>query len=342
MSALSKIAKPVIVTPGDPSGIGPEITLKAALGCKMPFVAIADPKHMAKLSAELGLSLDIRIWLPGQKFDKKKSDKRCLFVMAHRWPAEVIAGHPNEANSSSILSAIEQAVNQVLIGNASALVTNPINKYILYKAGFTYPGHTEFLASLSRHRKHPVMMLANDFLRVIPVTIHNPISEISERLTPELVYKTAIVAKKDLTSLFGIKRPRITICGLNPHAGEQGTLGSEDITIIKPVISRLLSEGINVTGPLPADSVFHKSARSEYDCVIGMYHDQVLPVVKALDFMNTVNITLGLDFIRTSPDHGTAYDIAGKNRADSNSLVAAIEYAKKLSNTSLNRVTTGE
>ena len=334
MNDLSSAEKPIIVTPGDPSGIGPEITLKAALTCETPFVAIADPVHMAKLSSELGLRLDIRIWEPGQKLDKQ-----CLSIIGHRWPAEVIAGHPDEANSSLILCAIEQAVSQVLAGNASALVTNPINKYVLYKAGFTYPGHTEFLASLSQHRKHPVMMLANDFLRVIPVTIHNPISEISQRLTPELLYKTAIVAKQDLTTRFGIKDPRISICGLNPHAGEQGMLGSEEITIIKPVILQLLSEGVNVTGPLPADSLFHQSARSEYDCVLGMYHDQVLPVVKALDFLKTVNISLGLDFIRTSPDHGTAYDIAGKNRAAPDSLIAAIDYAKMLSHTSLNPVT---
>ena len=330
MSALSSTQTPVIVTPGDPSGIGPEITLKAALTGKTPFVAIADPEHMAKLSAELGLSLDICIWQPGQKLDK-----HYLSIFPHRWPAEVIAGHPDDANSVSILGAIEQAVTHVLAGDASALVTNPINKYVLYKAGFTYPGHTEFLASLSRHRKHPVMMLANDFLRVIPVTIHNPVSEISERLTPALLYKTAIVTQQDLTNRFGIENPRITVCGLNPHAGEQGTLGSEDITIIKPVLSQLLSEGVNVTGPLPADSLFHQSARSEYDCVLGMYHDQVLPVVKALDFMKTVNITLGLDFIRTSPDHGTAYDIAGKNKAKPDSLIAAIDYARMLSHKSV-------
>ena len=330
MSALSSTQTPVIVTPGDPSGIGPEITLKAALTGKTPFVAIADPEHMAKLSAELGLNLDICIWQPGQKLDK-----HYLSIFPHRWPAEVIAGHPDDANSASILGAIEQAVTHVLAGDASALVTNPINKYVLYKAGFTYPGHTEFLASLSRHRKHPVMMLANDFLRVIPVTIHNPVSEISERLTPALLYKTAIVTQQDLTNRFGIENPRITVCGLNPHAGEQGTLGSEDITIIKPVLSQLLSEGVNVTGPLPADSLFHQSARSEYDCVLGMYHDQVLPVVKALDFMKTVNITLGLDFIRTSPDHGTAYDIAGKNKAKPDSLIAAIDYARMLSHKSV-------
>jgi 4-hydroxythreonine-4-phosphate dehydrogenase len=330
MSALSSTQTPVIVTPGDPSGIGPEITLKAALTGKTPFVAIADPEHMAKLSAELGLSLDICIWQPGQKLDK-----HYLSIFPHRWPAEVIAGHPDDANSASILGAIEQAVTHVLAGDASALVTNPINKYVLYKAGFTYPGHTEFLASLSRHRKHPVMMLANDFLRVIPVTIHNPVSEISERLTPALLYKTAIVTQQDLTNRFGIENPRITVCGLNPHAGEQGTLGSEDITIIKPVLSQLLSEGVNVTGPLPADSLFHQSARNEYDCVLGMYHDQVLPVVKALDFMKTVNITLGLDFIRTSPDHGTAYDIAGKNKAKPDSLIAAIDYARMLSHKSV-------
>ena len=331
MSTLSSAKTPVIVTPGDPSGIGPEITLKAALTGKTPFVAIADPEHMTKLSGELGLNLDIRIWQPGQKLDKQY-----LSIFPHRWPAEVIAGHPDDANSASILGAIEQAVTYVLAGDASALVTNPINKYVLYKAGFTYPGHTEFLASLSRHRKHPVMMLANDFLRVIPVTIHNPVSEISERLTPELLFKTVIVTQQDLTNRFGIENPRITVCGLNPHAGEQGTLGSEDITIIKPVLSQLLSEGVNVTGPLPADSLFHESARSEYDCVLGMYHDQVLPVVKSLDFMKTVNITLGLDFIRTSPDHGTAYDIAGKNRAKPDSLIAAIDYARMLGHKSVN------
>ena len=330
MSALSSTQTPVIVTPGDPSGIGPEITLKAALTGKTPFVAIADPEHMAKLSAELGLSLDICIWQQGQKLDM-----HYLWIFPHRLPAEVIPGHPDDANSASILGSIEHAVTHVLAGDASALVTNPINKYVLYKAGFTYPGHTEFLASLSRHRKHPVMMLANDFLRVIPVTIHNPVSEISERLTPALLYKTAIVTQQDLTNRFGIENPRITVCGLNPHAGEQGTLGSEDITIIKPVLLQLLSEGVNVTGPLPADSLFHQSARSEYDCVLGMYHDQVLPVVKALDFMKTVNITLGLDFIRTSPDHGTAYDIAGKNKAKPDSLIAAIDYARMLSHKSV-------
>ncbi len=331
MSTLRSMIRPVIVTPGDPSGIGPEITLKAARQCRTPFVVIADPDYMIKLSHQLGINLDIHVWHPAQSLKKN-----CLNIIEMKWPAKVIPGRPNKANSPAIVTSIEQAVTQVLSGNAIALVSNPINKHVLYKEGFTFPGHTEFLASLSQKRKHPVMMLANDLLRVIPVTIHNPVSEISTRLTPDLLYKTAIVAKQDLTKRFGITNPRITICGLNPHAGEQGSLGSEDITIIKPVISLLMSEGVNVRGPFPADSLFHPSARQEYDCVLGMYHDQVLPVVKALDFFKTVNITLGLDFIRTSPDHGTAYDIAGKNIANSDSLLAAIDYANMLSNNSLN------
>lgn len=179
------------------------------------------------------------------------------------------------------------------------------------------------------------MMLANSHLRVIPVTIHNSIAKIPELLTFDAIYQTIIIVKQDLQKFFGISEPKIAVCGLNPHAGERGKLGNEDETIIKPVILKLQSEGVNAKGPLPADSLFHPSARNKFDCVIGMYHDQVLPIVKALDFEKTVNITLGLDFIRTSPDHGTAYDIAGKNVANAESLITAIDTARMMSDTYL-------
>ena len=330
MSAQNTSKKPVIVTSGDPCGIGPEITLKAALNSQHHFVAVADPKHMEKLSAELGLDLNIRMWHPDQDFEQNT-----LSILEIKWPAEVIAGNPNDANSNTILKAIEIAVEQVKIGNACALVTNPINKFVLYQAGFDFPGHTEFLAFLSKQEKQPVMMLANKYLRVIPVTIHNAVAEIPKKLTSNLIYRTIVVARRDLIKFFGISDPKIVVCGLNPHAGENGSLGNEDLKVIKPTILKLQEEGVSIKGPLSADSLFHSEARNKYDCVVGMYHDQVLPVVKALDFAKTVNITLGLDFIRTSPDHGTAYDIAGKNIANAESLIAAINTAETMSNTSL-------
>lgn len=322
--------KPVIVTSGDPSGIGPEVTLKAAQVCRTPFVVVADIDHMRKLSAELGLDLVIDLWKSGQKLKPKT-----LSIIQHTWSAEIKPGKPNDKNSDGILSSIKSAVEQVKIGNACALVTNPINKFVLYESGFKFPGHTEYLASLSDKKKYSVMMLANSHLRVIPVTIHNSIAKIPELLTFDAIYQTIIIVKQDLQKFFGISEPKIAVCGLNPHAGERGKLGNEDETIIKPVILKLQSEGVNAKGPLPADSLFHPSARNKFDCVIGMYHDQVLPIVKALDFEKTVNITLGLDFIRTSPDHGTAYDIAGKNVANAESLITAIDTARMMSDTYL-------
>ncbi len=328
MNIQLKFTKPVIVTSGDPSGIGPEITLKAAQSCCTPFITIADPDHMDNLSAELGLDLVIRLWKPGQKLKPKT-----LSVLQHTWSAEIKPGKPDNRNSPDIISNIKSAVEQVKLGNACALVTNPINKFVLYESGFNFPGHTEYLASLSDKKKYSVMMLANNHLRVIPVTIHNSVAKIPELLTFDAIYQTILVVKKDLHEFFGISEPKIAVCGLNPHAGEKGKLGNEDETIIRPVILKLQSEGINAKGPLPADSLFHPVARNKFDCVIGMYHDQVLPVVKALDFERTVNITLGLDYIRTSPDHGTAYDIAGKNIANAESLITAINTAKTMSET---------
>ena len=328
MNIELKSTKPVILTSGDPSGIGPEITLKAAQSCSTPFVVIGDLDHMVKLSAELGLDLVIRDWKPGQKLKPKT-----LSVLQHKWPADIIPGKPDIKNNANILNSIKSAVEQVKIGNACALVTNPINKFVLYESGFSFPGHTEYLASLSDKKKFAVMMLANIHLRVIPVTIHNSVAQIPELLTSNSIYQTILTVRQDLREFFGIAEPRMAVCGLNPHAGEGGKLGNEDETIIKPVILKLQSEGINAKGPLPADSLFYPVARNKFDCIIGMYHDQVLPVVKALDFEKTVNITLGLDFIRTSPDHGTAYDIAGKNIANAQSLITAINTASVMNHT---------
>ncbi len=337
MSTQLKSIKPVIVTSGDPSGIGPEITLKAAQRCLTPFVVIADLDYMVKLSDELGLNLGIQIWKPGQEFKAKT-----LSVLQHKWSAKVQPGRPHHKNSADIIGAIADAVEQVKLGNACALVTNPINKFVLYEAGFNFPGHTEYLASLSDKKKKSVMMLVNNYLRVIPTTIHNSVSKIPKLLTSDLIYQTILTVNYDLHVFFGISKPRIAVCGLNPHAGEGGKLGTEEETIIRPVVFKLRSEGIDAYGPLPADSLFHPLARKKYDCVIGMYHDQVLPVVKALDFERTVNITLGLDFIRTSPDHGTAYDIAGKNIANADSLITAINTAKMMSDAYSNYIVKNE
>ena len=328
MSIQSISNKPVIVTPGDPSGIGPEVTLKAAQICRTPFVVIADMDYMKKLSAELDLDLAIHPWKSDQKLKSKT-----LSVIQHKWSAKIEPGKPDEKNSTDILSTIKSAVELVKMGSACALVTNPINKFVLYESGFKYPGHTEYLASLSNKKKYSVMMLANNHLRVIPVTTHNAVAKIPELLTFDSIYQTIIVAKQDLHQFFGISEPKIAVCGLNPHAGERGKLGNEDETIVKPAILKLRSEGINAKGPYSADSLFHPEARNKFDCIVGMYHDQVLPVVKALDFERTVNITLGLDFIRTSPDHGTAYDIAGKNIANAESLITAINTARMMSDT---------
>ncbi|HEY2138012.1 MAG TPA: 4-hydroxythreonine-4-phosphate dehydrogenase PdxA, partial [Xanthobacteraceae bacterium] len=222
----------------------------------------------------------------------------------------------------------------VIAGEASAMVTNPVAKNVLYQSGFAEPGHTEFLARLATETTgiavHPVMMLWSPELAVVPVTIHLPLAEVPGRLDRDLIVTTGRIVDRDLRERFGIARPRLAVAGLNPHAGEDGALGREDITIVRPAVERLIAEGIDARGPIPADTMFHAAARATYDAALAMYHDQALIPIKTLAFDHGVNVTLGLPFVRTSPDHGTAFDIAGSGRADPSSLIAAIRLAARL------------
>jgi 4-hydroxythreonine-4-phosphate dehydrogenase len=238
------------------------------------------------------------------------------------------------ATAKGTIAAIETAVSLTLDGEALGVVTNPIAKSVLYESGFRFPGHTEFLAELATRSTGkavtPVMMLAGPKLRAIPVTIHIPIKDVPHKLTADLIIETCRIAHADLLYRFGIAQPRLAVAGLNPHAGEDGTIGKEDETIIRPAVQLLRSEGIDAIGPLPADTMFHDEARARYDVAICMYHDQALIPAKALGFDDAVNVTLGLPFVRTSPDHGTAFGIAGKGLARESSLVAALKLAANL------------
>ena len=245
-----------------------------------------------------------------------------------------VAGVPNPANAPAILESIDRAVDDVMKGQASGVVTLPIAKKPLYEAGFKHPGHTEYLAVLAA--KHtgkpvtPVMMIAGPDLRTVPVTIHIPLKDVMANLTTALIIETVEITARDLTLRFGIENPRLAIAGLNPHAGEGGALGLEDDAIIAPAIAALKARGINTWGPLPADTMFHPRARATYDAAICMYHDQALVPAKTLAFDEGVNVTLGLPFIRTSPDHGTAFDIAGQNIARPDSFIAALKMAAEM------------
>ncbi len=244
-------------------------------------------------------------------------------------------GHPDRSSAPAAIASIRRAVADVLSGAASAVVTNPIAKNVLYNWGFAEPGHTEFLATLTQEATgkalRPVMMLWSPELAVVPVTIHLPLKDIFKHLSADLIVETGRIVARDLTQRFGLRHPRLVIAGLNPHAGEAGNLGEEDGAIVAPAVARLVAEGIDAKGPLPADSMFHDTARASYDAALCMYHDQALIPIKTLAFDHAVNVTLGLPFVRTSPDHGTAFDIAGTGRADPASLIAALRLAKRLS-----------
>ena len=256
-----------------------------------------------------------------------------LPVVATGHPASAQPGLPDDTSADAATASIRQAVGDVLAGRASAVVTNPIAKSVLYRTGFRHPGHTEFLAELAAtggHTPQPVMMLWSPALVVVPVTIHVPLREAIAQLSTDLIVTTVRIVNAALKARFGLANPRLAVSGLNPHAGEDGTLGTEDRSIVAPAIEILRAEGIEVTGPLPADTMFHDAARKTYDCAICMYHDQALIPVKTLAFDDAVNVTLGLPFVRTSPDHGTAFDIAGTGRANPSSLIAALRLAARL------------
>lgn len=319
---MAQIA-PIVLTCGDPSGIGPEIAVKAreVLGQSLPFFLLGDPAHLPK-----GALYQV-IATPAEALDVA-GDR--LPVLVHKFAAPALAGDPDPKNAQGVIDVIARAVNLVQKGEASALTTAPIHKKALKDgAAFAFPGHTEYLAHLAGVER-VVMMLACPQLRVVPTTIHIALSEVPKALTKELLEETIAITHAGLQRDYGIKKPRIVVAGLNPHAGEGGAMGHEDEAMIRPLVTRLAAEGMDVRGPLPADTMFHASARARYDVAICAYHDQALIPIKTIDFAGGVNVTLGLPFVRTSPDHGTAYDIAGKGLADPSSLVAALLMAKEM------------
>jgi 4-hydroxythreonine-4-phosphate dehydrogenase len=328
------MAKPLALTSGEPAGIGPDIALAAwsrrnELGLP-PFYLLGDRDFFAHRAKTLGLRIELADTCPE---DASAQFAGALPVVATDQVATARPGAPDETSASAALASIRQAVDHVRAGKASAVVTNPIAKSVLYRAGFRHPGHTEFLAELAANggaAPQPVMMLWSPALAVVPVTIHLPLKDAIARLSSELIVATARIAAADLKSRFGIANPRLAISGLNPHAGEFGTLGTEDDEIVAPAIAALRNRGIQARGPLPADTMFHEAARKTYDCAICMYHDQALIPIKTIAFDDAVNVTLGLPFIRTSPDHGTAFDIAGSGKANPASLIAALKLAARM------------
>ncbi len=316
--------KPIALTMGDPAGIGPEITAKThhALANQYPLLFIGDPDVLQ--------GCEVYLVDHPSAVDPNRAE---LAVLACRNRIAPILGAPDSKNATSVISSIQTAVDLTTSGATSAVVTNPIAKKVLRDGGqFPWPGHTEFLAHLT-HAKRPVMMLAGPDLKVVPVTIHIPLNDVANALTPELIEETLRITITDLKCHFGIPAPRIAVSGLNPHAGEGGLMGDEDRTIIAPVIQKLATEGHSVFGPLPADTMFHARARADYDAAVCMYHDQALIPVKTLNFDEGVNVTLGLPIIRTSPDHGTAFDIAGQGIANPSSLIAAVRLAADMAAT---------
>jgi len=259
---------------------------------------------------------------------------RALPVVALNVAVTAAPGVPDAASGPAAIASMERAVADVLAGRAGAVVTNPVAKNVLYSSGFAEPGHTEFLARLAQQATgkpaRAVMMLWAPELAVVPVTIHLPLKDVPGRLTSDLIVETGRIVARDLAARFGLKRPRLAVAGLNPHAGEDGALGDEDQKIVAPAVARLLAEGITARGPVPADTLFNDRARATYDVALCMYHDQALIPIKTLAFDHAVNVTLGLPFVRTSPDHGTAFDIAGTGKADPSSLVAALQLAARL------------
>ena len=307
---------------GDPAGICGEITAGAwrALRETGPgFVALADPDWLAAYTPVKVIT----------RFDEADF-RHALPVLPIRLAKPVTPGAPDTANAPAIIASIEQAVRLASSGEASAVVTNPIAKSVLQAAGFPHPGHTEFLAALTGRIGHEVMMLAAPALRVVPVTVHVSLRRALDALSMEAIVNAARITHAALISDFGIVRPRLAVAGLNPHAGESGRMGTEEITLIQPAIDILRSENMIVTGPFPPDTMFTEGARRNYDAAICMYHDQALIPLKTLDVFGGVNITLGLPIVRTSPDHGTAFDIAGRDLANPSSLIAALEMAAQI------------
>lgn len=328
---------PLAVTQGDPSGIGIEITLKAWMSLHhrdgaSPFFLVADPDFVIAQSQQLGLDVPVHVVSPG---GAGAVFAEALPIVALRGETRGAPGRPDAADAPATIASMEHCVGLIAKGEASAVVTNPVSKEILHRAGFKHPGQTEFMGELAGRLYGPggapVMLLWSPLLAVVPLTVHVALTEVPGLIQASLILETIRTVARDFTARFGIARPRIAVTGLNPHAGEGGDMGREEIEVIAPALARLAAEGLAVTGPHPADTLFHAAARKRYDVVVTMYHDQALIPVKTLAFDKAVNVTLGLPFVRTSPDHGTAYDIAGQGVADPSSLIAALDLAGALS-----------
>lgn len=329
---------PLAVSIGEPAGLGPELILKAwakrTTEGLPPFFVLGDTQTLSVHADVLGL--DVPFAESGiSDLEAAIADfNKALPVVPVSAPLGITPGSLTAQGARLALAAIDAGVAAVLSGKGSALVTCPIHKANLLEIGFSYPGHTEYLAVCAEREgapsSFPVMMIATETFRVVPVTVHIPLSAVPNALTKELIEQTALVVAEDLKSRFAIQVPKLALCGLNPHAGEAGHLGHEDDAIIRPAIEALNAAGIAATGPHPADTLFHEAARARYDAALAMYHDQALIPIKTIAFDEAVNVTLGLPFVRTSPDHGTGLDIAGKGIARTTSFVAALKMAAKL------------
>ncbi len=327
--------KPLCVTIGEPAGIGPDIILIAWAARKRlklpPLFVLGDPAMLSRRAMALGLAIKISAVEAGEMPGAFAGG---LPVVSLSGAMRGEPGKPSPHDAPLVIEAIRAGVDAVFAGKACALVTCPISKEALYGAGFPHPGHTEFLAELAHEKTGrevlPAMMIASEQLRTVPVTIHIALAKVPPTLSSSLIVDTARVTARDLSARFGIAKPRLAVAGLNPHAGEGGAMGREDIEIVAPAVAQLRAEGIDATGPLPADTMFHAKARAGYDAAICMYHDQALIPAKTLAFEDGVNVTLGLPFIRTSPDHGTAFALAGSGKADPSSFVAALKMAQAM------------
>ena len=313
----------VAVSCGEPAGIGPELAAAAwrALGARLPFLWIGDPAHLPPGTPVAEIDG------PEQAAE---ASRHGLPVLALPFAAPARPGHPDPANAASVIEAIRRAHALVAEGRAAAMTTLPISKEMLVRgAGFAFPGHTEYLAHLSGGGR-AVMMLAGEGLRVVPATVHIPLADVPAALSAEGLMEVLQITHAALVRDFGIAAPRLAVAGLNPHAGEGGLMGQEEARIITPVLEALRAGGMEIAGPLPADTMFHPAARARFDAAVAMYHDQALIPIKTLDFSGAVNVTLGLPVVRTSPDHGTAFDIAGTGQADPDSFIAALRLARRM------------
>lgn len=320
---MNNDVRPIVISSGEPAGIGPEVAARAwsAIRGDIPVLWLGDPRHLPR-------DIPHRIVQSSDQAMGVCAD--ALPVLATDFGSDVSFGHAQPGHAQLVIDMIAKGVAMVREGNASALCTAPIHKKALMDgANFAYPGHTEYLAALGGV-DDVVMMLASDQLRVVPATIHIALENVPTELTPDKLRRTIEITHAGLRDYFGISAPRLTIAGLNPHAGEGGAMGRQELDWIAPLVAKMIAEGFDLTGPLPADTMFHAAARAHYDAAIAMYHDQALIPIKTLDFDRGVNVTLGLPFIRTSPDHGTAFDIAGKGIANPTSMIEAIRLAHQM------------